>query len=63
MRLKIVIDLSKLSAGKNEPDEAAVILRETADWIERRIEPHAPTNTTKKVRNFESEVVGFLWIG
>jgi len=67
MILKLQIDLSRLPDYITEPDEAATILRETADWLEKRRkvseEPYPPTNTTKKLRNFESDEVGFVWIG
>jgi hypothetical protein len=67
MILKLQIDLSRLPHYKTEPDEAATILREAADWLEKRSkigdEPYPATNTTKKLRNFESQECGFIFIG
>ena len=60
--LKIQIDLDRLPDGVAEPNEASVILRELADWLERRKEWKEPTGTGKVLRNFESQPCGNAWI-
>jgi hypothetical protein len=60
--LRIEIDLDEIPDGAQEPNEVSVILRECADWIEKRKEWKTPTNSGKNLRNFESTVVGKLTI-
>jgi hypothetical protein len=57
MWLRVEIDLSEIPEH-GEPNEAVVILRELANWLEARPEPFARTNTAKLLRNFESVVCG-----
>lgn len=58
MWLRIEIDLSEI----HTPLEALVVLREAADWIEKREDPLCPTSTGKILRNFESTPCGKMTI-
>jgi hypothetical protein len=55
--LQINIDLSEVPEN-GEPNEVAVMLRELADWIEKRPDPFAPMKKAKILRNFESTPCG-----
>ena len=61
MWLRIEIDLSQIPEN-GAPEEAPVIIREIADWLESRQEIYAPTATAKIVRNFESVPCGKVTI-
>jgi hypothetical protein len=60
--LKIILYTWMFPAGRCEPNEAAVILRELADWIEKRAEPFDLTHHPKNLRNFEGQLCGSMQI-
>ena len=66
MKLRIVLDLDAFPHpnGNKIPDEAAHVIREAADWFEKkRRRGEDEEGTRKTLRNFESENVGYIFIG
>lgn len=62
-RLHLEIDLTKFPQFATVPHEPATVLREAADWLEKRF-PHGEyeETTRRTLRNFESEPAGYIQI-